>query len=170
MKKLTMILALTAFLAIPAMVSAQGQGDAASISATATVIAQLEVSGEEDLRFGDVIPGIASTIAATDVGNAGRFQIQGGGNQEVSLSFDNLTELAATGGATLPFAFGSSSAGFGVSSGEADGTFDPLAGTDQRLDNGVLYVFVGGTVTPTAGQPAGSYEGQITLNVAYTGN
>ncbi|TVP56257.1 MAG: DUF4402 domain-containing protein [Gemmatimonadales bacterium] len=170
MKKVTMILALTAFLAIPAMGSAQAQGDEGVVNATATVIAQLEVAGEEDLRFGDVIPGIASSVAGTDVANAGRFRIQGGGDQQVSLDFDLPEDLDGPGSATMPISFGTSSAGHSANSTAVAGTFNPNTQRLQNLVGGQLYVFIGGTVTPATAQPAGSYSGQITLNVAYTGN
>lgn len=143
----------------------------ASIQANANVLAPISASGQQDLNFGDVIPGFDETVAPGDV-DAGRYHVSGAGNLEVSLDFGTLpTTLShATSGATLPISFAAGSAGYGSTSGSVDATFDPNSGTTTDLDAGDLYVFLGGTVSPATGQDEGTYSETITLSVSYTGN
>jgi len=171
MKKVTTILALGLLALAPQVVEAQvGQGDNASIQATATVLAQLTVTGQDPLEFGQVLPGIPSTVAAGDPA-AGRFLVSGAGSNTVQLSFDLPDELNGPEGAGLPISFASDAAGYGSASGTPSGTFDPNDNShDQSLVDGDLYVFIGGTVTPATEQAQGSYTGSITLNVAYISN
>ena len=51
-------------------------------------------------------------------------------------------------------------------------TFDPSGGLTEFLDaaSGELFVWIGGTVSPAAAQPAGVYTATIVLDVVYTGN
>ena len=171
MKKATTILALGLLALAPQMVEAQvGQGDNASINATATVLAQLTVTGQNDLAFGQVIPGIPSTIAATDVGSAGRFLVSGGGSSTVQLSFDLPGELDGPESATMPITFASDAAGWGETNNSLGGTFSPHTTQQESLVNGDLFVFIGGTVSPANDQAQGEYTGEITLNVAYISN
>ena len=48
----------------------------------------------------------------------------------------------------------------------------PTGTTTTRLDavTGALFIWLGATVTPTVAQVAGTYNGLITMTVAYTGN
>ena len=75
-------IAATAF-ALPAGVSAQAS---ASVAAEANVLAPISVANEQDLQFGDVIPGFPTTVAPADAG-AGRLQVSGAGTLEVTASW-----------------------------------------------------------------------------------
>src|SRR6267142_916368 len=57
--------------------AAQAQVNNASITATATVQQPINVTGAQSLNFGNVFPGVAKTIAATDGTNAGRWDVSG---------------------------------------------------------------------------------------------
>ena len=168
MRKLTITAAVAAILALPGFVSAQAS---ASVQAQATVLAPISVANEQDLEFGDVVPGFATTVAPGDLG-AGRFQVSGAGVLEVALNFSTLpSELDhGTSASTLPISFGAGSAGVGATSAAVSTTFDPSGPQDANLSGGALFVFIGGTVTPTVAQEAGAYSGTITLEVAYTGS
>ena len=167
MRKLTITAAVAAILALPGLVSAQAS---ASVLAQATVLAPISAAGEQDLEFGDVVPGFATTVLPGAL-SAGRFQVTGAGVLEVALDFDLPTELDHTSTtSTLPVAFGAGSAGFGATSDAASATFDPSASQPANLSAGALFVFIGGTVTPAVAQEAGVYTGTITLDVAYTGS
>jgi hypothetical protein len=168
MRNMTKVLAVVAFLAVPMAATAQAT---ASVQATANVLAQLSASGERDLEFVDLIPGFVRTVAPSSA-DAGRLRVQGGGSSEVQLSFTLPAELDhdSDPAAKLPISFGAGSAGHGANSTTVDATFDPAAGVATPLVDGELHVFVGGTVSPTAGQLAGAYGGTITLDVSYTGN
>jgi hypothetical protein len=167
MRKLTITAALAAILALPGLVSAQAS---ASVQAQATVLAPISVANEQDLEFGDVIPGYSTTVLPGALAS-GRFQVSGAGVLEVALDFDLPTELEhTTSTSTLPVAFGAGSAGFGATSAAASTTFDPAVSQEANLSAGALFVFIGGTVTPAVAQEAGTYTGTITLDVAYTGS
>jgi len=161
------MIAAAALIALPGAVAAQAS---ASVQAEATVLAPITVANEQDLQFGDVIPGYATTVAPAS-GDAGRFQVSGAGALEFTLDFALPTVLTHTSSAsTLPLAFGAGSAGVGTVSTAVATTFDPAATYTTNLSGGALFVFIGGTVTPAVTQEAGTYDGTITLTVAYTGN
>lgn len=168
----SLLAAIAVFLALPLVASAQGQGAQASVEATASVIAQLDAVGQADLSFGDVIPGVSRTVVPSSP-DAGRFRVQGGGEAEIEISFDlptgGVLEHAST-AATLPIVFGAGAAGYGPNAGSVIGAFDPSGAVTQNLQSGELFVFIGGQVNPATTQEAGDYAGEITLNVAYTGN
>lgn len=142
-----------------------------NITAQANVLTGLAVTAQSDLDFGDVLPGVAKSIAITDVG-AGSWQITGNASAEVTLGFTLPTNLT-NGGNTLPISFGASDAGHNVANLAAGATtFDPSAGTTTDIGSlpAELYVWVGGTVSPGASQATGLYTGTVTLTVQYTGN
>jgi hypothetical protein len=168
MRKLTITVAAAALLALPALADAQASE---SVLAQATVLSPITVTADANLVFGEVLPGVPSTVAPADAG-AGAFEITGADTEEVSLSFGTLPAVLDHTGAstaTLPLSFGAGSAGFGTG-GTISTTFDPGASQTVTLDGTPLSVFIGGTVSPAVTQEAGAYENTITLSVAYTGS
>ncbi|MEX2466273.1 MAG: hypothetical protein WD995_05150 [Gemmatimonadota bacterium] len=168
MSKLTMTVVAAAILAFPGLASAQAS---ASVQALATVLAPISVSNLQDLQFGDVIPGVATTIAPS-AGDAGQYAVSGAGVLEVTLDFGTLPATLdhTLSASTLPLSFGAGSAGVGTTTGVVATTFDPSSTYTANLSGGDLFVFIGGTVAPDVSQEAGDYEGTITMTVAYTGN
>jgi hypothetical protein len=152
--------------------TAQAQPNAADITASATVLSPLTVVNQNDLDFGTVFPGVDASVAITD-GTAGRWYITGADNAEVDLTFTLVANLTS-GGNNLPIVFAAGDAGYNTTNlASAATTFDPNAGATTNLSNaatGELYVWIGGTVQPATGQPAGTYTETITLTVDYTGN
>lgn len=146
-----------------------------TVSATGTVLEPITISGT-NLSFGaSIFPGIDEAVAITETG-AAQFDIDGETGKEVSLTFTLPTELThdTDGSTTMPISFGTAAAGYnaGLDDPSAASTFDPNAGTSTTLgtSSGLLYVYLGGTVSPPSTQKAGSYTGSIVLDVAYTGN
>lgn len=166
-KHLIAVLAVAA-LALPANLAAQNnQG---IITASANVQAPLNVSVDQGLSFGTVLPGVNKTVAPGDAA-AGRLQVAGAGIFQVSLDFGTLpTDLSDGGSNTMPIVFGAGSAGHGTSSGSVGTTFDPATGANANLSAGTLWVFLGGQVQPAVDQAAGSYNADITVTVDYTGS
>lgn len=163
----SIMFAAAALIALPGAVAAQVSG---SVQAEATVLAPITVANEADLQFGDVLPGLASTVAPAS-SDAGRFRVSGAGASEVALDFALPTVLThTTSASTLPLSFGAGSAGVGTTAAAVSSTFDPSATFNANLSGGALFVFIGGTVTPAVSQEAGTYDGTITLTVAYTGS
>lgn len=159
--------------ALPAAARAQGAaliGVAAEISTTALTVAQIS-----DVRFGDVIPGVNTTINARTNPSAGEFQINGNRNAEIAITMTLPTQLS-TGFWTMPISFGATSGCFRRMAGQAGCTlWDPNTVLIQRIrnnapPNNTFFVWIGGTVSPSPTQNPGVYLGSVTLSVAYTGN
>ncbi|MGD8396972.1 MAG: DUF4402 domain-containing protein [Candidatus Eiseniibacteriota bacterium] len=154
--------------------SALAQGTAsANINALAEVFAAVNVTAEQDLDFGNVIPGTDKSVDIT-AATAGRWLVQGSDDAEVTLSFPSLpSSLVDVGSNTLPIVYGATDAGFNTTNAPGTATtFDPASGATANIGNtpAELYVWIGGTVQPGSGQPAGNYAGTITLQATYTGN
>ncbi len=148
------------------------RAQAGALDANAVVIGgNLTVTGERALDFGLVTQGSAPAIAVPAAGS-GRWQVRGTPSAEVRLSF-LLPSLLTVDAHSMPISFGPTSAGrFGVNLPAFATLFDPAAGTTARLRAGlgVLFVWLGGTVTVAPAQPPGLYTGAVTLVVSYTGN
>jgi hypothetical protein len=155
-----------ALLVLPLAASAQASGN---LVATANVLQPLSVAAPQGLQFGDVFPGVSSTVLPSDVLNAGRFDITGEGNAEVDINFTLPTNLEA-GSETIPISFGPNSAAWMTATSGGPFDFDPAAGTTQRLEANAMSVYIGGTVDPAFGQAPGSYQNTVTMTVAYAGN
>jgi hypothetical protein len=148
----------------------------ASINASAQVsLIALAIAGTQNLDFGSVAAGVPVTVnARTDV-NAGRFVLQGFLFAQFQLTFTLPTQLTRfPGPATMPIAFGATSACARNTNVQATcAFFNPATGLIARFPIAFparYYVWLGGTVSPGAGQPGGVYQGTITATVAYTGN
>src|SRR5256885_9050093 len=79
----------------------QAQTNNASITATASVQSPINVVGAQQLNFGNVFPGVNKLIAATDLANAGRFDVTGQANSPVTVSF-TLPATLGSAGNTMP--------------------------------------------------------------------
>ena len=66
----------------------------------------LTVTGDQDLQFGVVLPGLASPVSPTDAANAGRFEIRGDRESEVMIQLTLPTALVTSGGDVLSLSFG----------------------------------------------------------------
>jgi hypothetical protein len=131
----------------------------------------LGVSGQRDLSFGTVLPGVPRIVLRTDPVNSGMFEITGQRFSLVQLTFILPPVMLGPSGATMPLAFGAGTAGFSFSGAiTSQFGFNPAQQFIGILNNtGRASVFLGGTASPGAGQPAGSYAGSVTLTVAYLG-
>ena len=162
------IAALTLAAARPAM------AQSATITVSATVQTPLTLTTQSALDFTTVFPGVAKTVTAaggTNSATAGRVQVAGQAGAQVAVSFV-LPSTLANGALTLPISYGATAGCFNATATPTGCTaFDPSVGQTRTLDagTGLLFVYLGGTVTPSATQGAGAYTGTVTLNVAYTG-
>lgn len=159
-------LAVVALLAIGASTA---QAQSATISATATVLTPLTLTGTADLAFGNVYPGVAKVVAPGDA-TSGRFSFAGAANAQVSFNFpSNPSNL--TGPGSLPIG---TYTGLHNTTNSPTGATAFTPGVTAVLANlsgtGALFLFIGATVSPTVTQAAGAYTGTITLNAVYTGS
>jgi spore coat protein U-like protein len=144
----------------------QAQSNNASITATASVQTPINVVGAQPLSFGNVFPGVNKTVVATDLTNAGRFDVTGQASTPVTLSF-TLPATLGSGSNTMPIV---SYAGVHAlnSTGIGGIGFLPSAGASPSLNaSGQLWVWVGAQVQPATNQVAGVYTGSITMTVVY---
>ncbi len=142
------------------------QAQTASIQATATVQTAITVTADNPLAFGNVTPGVARTIAPSDAG-AGRFSVTKAASTGLVLSFTLPTALTS-GGNSLPI--GSWSGAWNTTATPTGATsFTPSAAgyATGTVTGTTVVVYVGGTVTPAAAQPAGAYTGSITMQAVY---
>lgn len=121
-----------------------------------------------DLTFGEVLPGIPEAVSVDHPRQAGMFEIQGIPDGTVRLEFLLPEALVSTEGAAMPIAFGPSDGYADFSRGRPPrgSKFDPHLPLVAALGpNGRLIVRLGGTVSPTRGQPRGEYQATIALTV-----
>jgi hypothetical protein len=144
----------------------QAQTNNASITATASVQTPINVVGAQQLSFGNVFPGVNKTVAATDLANAGRFDVTGQANTPVTLSF-TLPATLSSAGNTMPIA--SFTGVHAQNSAQTSGTaFSPVSGASPTLNGtGGLWVWIGAQVQPATNQAQGVYTGSITMTVVY---
>ena len=158
-----------AVLALLAVGVSSAQAQTANISATATVLTPLTLTGTAPLAFGNVYPGVAKVVAPADAGS-GRFTFAGANNAQVSFTFPSNPTNLTSGGNNLPI--GTYTGLHNTTNTPAGTSFTP--GVTATLANlsgsGALFLFIGATVSPTVTQAAGSYTGTITLNAVYTGS
>ncbi|HEX6982305.1 MAG TPA: DUF4402 domain-containing protein [Balneolaceae bacterium] len=174
MKTSKLLLAAITLFAFAATANTASAQVSTTVQATGTVLEPITLSGT-DLAFGtQLFPGIAKTITTTDAG-AAQFDIDGEASKQITADFTLPTELTHTtdNTTTMSVDFTGTVAEYSTSS-TPTGTnmHDPSTTLTTTLGStsGLLYIWLGGTVSPTSTQKAGAYSGDITLTVAYTGN
>lgn len=164
----------------------QAQGDNGTITASADVVQPVVVDGTKNLIFGNVTPGNDKSVSYTGVSSqptggeqAGEFTITKGSNTEASVAF-TLPTVLDSGDNELAISFATDDARFSNSESlTAEGldhlAFDPNqsivlsnnAGTAPFFGSNAFWVYLGGTVAPLTGQPAGTYTADVILTVTY---
>lgn len=137
----------------------------ASITATATVQAPINVTAVTNLDFQSVFPGVAKTVLVTDA-TAGRWDVAGAVSAPVSLNFTLPTNLVS--GANL-MPIGTWTGNRNTTAAPTGTAFTP-SGTPTAATlsaTGTLFVYIGATVSPLANQAAGVYTAAVTLTVLY---
>ncbi|HEU4643572.1 MAG TPA: DUF4402 domain-containing protein [Gemmatimonadaceae bacterium] len=131
----------------------------------------LRVTGQHDLTFGSILPGVAVTIRPTDASRSAQLQIAGPKLAQVVLTFSLPPSMTSPSGDAMPLTFGPTSAGYSPTGSVADETlFDPSTPITVTLDgNGRGVVFLGATLRPSGGQRAGNYSASLTLTLSPSG-
>ena len=168
-------------LAVLAAVTVLGPATAGAQSATMQIQASafmlgtpLAIQGDRDLDFGFVLLGVPKTVTATSPA-AGKWVVTGEKNADVLISFNlptalDHTTLPAT---SLPVSFPAGSARWRRRVDDPAGAtaFTPALGATGRLGppvEPVMYIWLGGTVSPAAAQAGGTYTATVVALVAYT--
>ena len=172
-----------------AMTTVGQQSANASVAGNANVAAQVTVTGNTPLEFGNVTPGVTKTVSSAGVvgpglpggttETAGKFTITKGANTQVTLGFtlpSNLVDLSSNNLAInfVDYAGPTKCAKLSYTA-LTDVPFTPASGeviantgsTATYFASTEFYVFIGGTVVPITGQVAGAYTGTITLTATY---
>ncbi|MEA1980511.1 MAG: hypothetical protein U9N54_06015 [candidate division Zixibacteria bacterium] len=150
-------------------------------SATATVLAALQVVASQALAFGtSVLQGVPVSVAPADAA-CGHFTITGATTQELSVNLqlpDYLWHGTATEEDRLVIGFSSTDLIVDPDAGGVAGTpsVNALAASDPYniadvtpLVVGTVHLFLGGTIFPAVDQRVGAYSADIVCTVAYTG-
>lgn len=155
--------------------------DVANGQAIANVLIGLSVVAVQDLNFGNVLQGVAKSVANDDAANTGIFLITGEGGAGISVYINLPTYIAtATGDDRMSIGFMTTDCSI-----DSTGNVDPSAFGDgwpdidpHNLPNGLTVgsavpnqtaVFLGGRVWPSVDQLSGPYSGDVIVTVAYTG-
>jgi hypothetical protein len=168
---LTFVLVASAMLAAPAAAQTSASDN---IQVTGTVAGPISVAAGNDLAFGVIIPGLARTILPSDPG-AGTFTVSGQSGAGVQLTFPGLPTVLSNGTPaddiplTLSLVYNTSNSLVGGTTINPAVVIDPTT-TLSADPTGVLYVFLGGTVTPAGAQTPGDYSNTFTLTAAYVNN
>lgn len=169
-KKLVAIVAIFSFLLIGSSAFAQST----TTTADATVLTPISLSSTA-LNFGSsIFPGSNKSIAKTSA-SAAQFDISGEPGKNVNTSFTLPSAMDAdTSTATMPISFSTTDAGYAAASTSQSSqtVFDPNVAQTLTLDatTGELYIWLGGTISPSATQKKGTYSASITLDVTYPSN
>jgi hypothetical protein len=154
----------------------------ADIEAKAEVMSPIEITGLTDLNFSLVAQGIAKSIDLVDEVSGGAaqgdettgiFQVEAATGSNVSWEFSVLpSALDRDGGSeTMPITYvaGWSNVNDGDGTGmQNEGAITQGNGyTVNEVVDGEFFVFLGGEVTPAAGQEAGVYTADVTLTAEY---
>ncbi len=150
-------------------------------SATATVLAALQVVASQALAFGtSVLQGVPVSVAPADAA-CGHFTITGATTQELSVNLqlpDYLWHGTASEEDRMVITFSSTDmivdpdvAGVpGTPTVNALPASDPYNIADVTpLVAGTVHLFLGGTILPAVDQRIGAYTADIVCTVAYTG-
>lgn len=167
-------LTLVASLALGVIVAGETFAATATASASATVIVPISVSSTANLSFGKFAGSNAGTITVNTAGtrtatgvllssggtpSAAKFDITGEPNATYAIDTSASTATLTSGSDSMGLALVSDFSGGGATSGtQATGTLD---GTGKQT------LHVGGVLTVGAGQNSGTYNGTVSVAVAY---
>lgn len=143
----------------------------ALLAAAPPLAGQSQVVGVRDLAFGAVIRGVQTIVLPSDPVRSGRFYISyvPGGRVQVRFTLpSSLTRVGGGGAMQITFRNGD-----GIIQGTAPGSvpesFNPNATSNVYLlnPNPDANIWLGGRVSPTATQAAGSYVGTVVMSVTF---
>ena len=133
-----------------------------------TASAQLVVQGVRDLEFGVVLPGVQTSVAPTDPIQSGQYYFSTPVlGTRVRLRFNLPSQLDEPGGASMLITFKNND---GMILGTAPASlpvfFNPNANTNFTMTTSQdANIWLGGTVSPVAGQAAGTYTAPVVVTI-----
>jgi hypothetical protein len=174
MKKLSSLI-IALFVLSAGTVFAQSS-DNADITASATVLSSISVTGDQNIDFTNILPGVDASLAIDGSGNTstagvggtpnfGQFTLSGAADASVELELTgSLTELS-DGTNTLPATFGTSNYVYIADAATGSGNADLTANHTVVFDatGTAITVQLGGLLQPANNQADGTYTGTLTL-------
>jgi hypothetical protein len=135
--------------------------------AASPVAAQFSAVGTRDLAFGSIIPGVMTTVTPSDPVKSGVYTVTAPVGTRLRLDFTLPTQLSRAGGGQMTINFPN---GYCILLETAPGSVpnnqNPKSMKPYTMMNGnQLKVYLGGDVTPTAGQATGLYTATVMLTV-----
>ncbi len=178
MKQRTLVLLIMSAVVLLAGTSVVNGQASGSNDATTNILAQVTVTGEQDLVFADIVPGDTGMVAvATADGNVGIWRIDGAATQPLTVALLLPTYLEEVGGDKLIVEFAATDAAYINTAGNpvpTDGghtIWDPTGVLDQASGAaGDLDIFLGGKIRARNAQTAGAYTATVVLTCWYAGN
>lgn len=153
----------------------------ATSTATSTVIAPIGITAPAVLSFGKFAPGAGGSVTISNSGartgtgvilsstsstqTAARFDVTGEGSTTYAITPSGVTALTGISGAALTLPSTMALAKTSDLTGANVTTGNVTAGT--LAAGGTQSIYVGGTLTVGAAQPAGTYTGNVTVTVEY---
>jgi len=175
--------AILSLAALLVLTGANAFAQSASVNSTATIVTPITAAATAPLAFGTITKGSAATVAATG-SQAGSVTFSGDESDNITVTVPATATISTTSGAgssmTVTIARATlrshtanvqaSATTLDASSGSATTALSADASGDGVGSDGLgqLYVWIGGTVTPTATQQRGSYSGTFTVSAAYS--
>lgn len=155
----------------------------ATLSATAVVLTPITATATAPLAFGGINKGTITNITATS-SSAGAVTFSGDEGDEITITLPAALTLSTSSGsgATMPGTINRSALRVHTSSSQANAVaLDASSGSataSLSADNGgngvgndglgQMYVWIGGSVTPSATQQRGNYSASFMVNAAYS--
>jgi hypothetical protein len=177
----TKVLTLAAVCALFGGVTAFAQQS--DVTATATLNVPLTVNATAPLAFGNVTRGNETQIPATSA-SAGAVSFSGDESDNITITVPASTTISTTSGAGANMTVDIDRANLRVNTTNAQGSASVLDASTGSATTGLsadasgdgtdadgmgqAYLWIGGSVTPTATQQRGSYSGTFTVSAVYS--
>jgi hypothetical protein len=127
----------------------------------------VRVTPVRDLAFGDVIPGLETTVGHSDP-TSGVWDLKVENDAFITINFSALPPALNGAGDSMPVRFESNQALVVVPQLGASYVFDPAVGiTVQVGQPGRATVYLGGIASPRGDQSTGAYVSPVTLDAEY---
>ena len=129
--------------------------------------AQVLVTSDQNLTFGQVTPGVPMQVAPTDITRRAALSVNGRGRYRVTFVLP--TQLNGPSGQQIPVTFGATDGQIQIKNKTE--VFNPVTGHEFRIipQDTDAQIYLGGRATPASGVRAGTYTATIVMTIVQTG-
>lgn len=146
------------------------------VALPSTSRSQVTITINQNLVFGNVLPGVTKVVDKTDATNAAEIHIDGTAGAEITIDF-SLPMVIKQSTYPLILSFSSTDCSMDSSvnqlsnqSSPGHGDLDPKQQIIYGLGANGLTIWLGGSAIPSTSQTTGDYSGTIYITVDTTGN